>query len=259
MSVFTGASLARAAAIVAFAATGACSLALPARAAAGPAVVPLPERIDYADPALEIDDRPGRPFADRAAAVADFRERLGGTATRVDVVAGPAPLGDYRFSAVTGMHASAPARSGSALIVQHRRSGRAWIVFGIFVDQGLGTAGRAEFFDSPAGPWIRMPVRLSGTGALHHDFHFLWRDGMLQEIDTQSWLQTLRLEPLGFAAGAGIWKGVTVNPENFTARTAVWQRGDANCCPSGGAVEVELELRDRVMVVKRAVAQRSIR
>lgn len=259
MSVFAGASLARAAAIVAFAVAGSWSAGTPARTTDGPAVVPLPGRIDYADPALEIDDRPSRLFADRAAAVADFRERLGGAATRVEVVAGLATLGDYLFSAVTGTHAPAPARSGSALIAQHRRSGLTWIIFEISVDQGLGAAGQAELFNSPAGPWIRMPVRLSGTGALHHDFHFLWRDGTLQEIDIQSWLRTLRLEPLGFAAGAGIWKGVTVNPENFIARTAVWQRGDANCCPTGGAVEVELELRDRVMAVKRAVARRSVR
>jgi hypothetical protein len=132
------------------------------------------------------------------------------------------------------------------LLAREATSGKSWTLFWVSLDEGFGTPGHGELFASPAGPLLRMPVRLSGTGAFNHHFLFLWRDRAWQEIDAEGWLQELKLPP-----GHGVWKGVVVDPRTFTVRSSVWRTGDGNCCPSGGEVEVRLTLRGRQLEIER--------
>jgi hypothetical protein len=132
----------------------------------------------------------------------------------------------------------------SELLTRNSTSGQIRSLFSVAIETGFGTTGHIEYFPSPAGPLLRVPVQLSGTGAFNKNFHFLWHNGIWQEIDVEGWLRTIRLPP-----GFGIWKGVLVNPQTFTARSSVWRDGDGNCCPSGGEVEVKLTLKGRTLVI----------
>jgi hypothetical protein len=131
------------------------------------------------------------------------------------------------------------------LLVRGKASGQVWSLFSVAIEKEFGTTGHIEYFLSPAGPLLKVPVQLSGTGVFNKHFHFLWHGGIWQEIDTQGWLRTMRLPP-----GHGIWKGVVVDPQAFTARSSVWREGDGNCCPSGGEVEAKLTLKGRALVIE---------
>jgi hypothetical protein len=133
----------------------------------------------------------------------------------------------------------------SELLARDAENGKVWNLFRVAIDENFGTTDHIEPFASPVGMLLRIPVRLSGTGAFNQHFHFLWRDGVLEEIDTQGWLRTLRL-PLGH----GIWKGVVIDPQTFTAHSPVWRDNDGNCCPSGGEVEVKLILQGRALAIQ---------
>jgi hypothetical protein len=42
--------------------------------------------------------------------------------------------------------------------------------------------------------------------------------------------------------GMGVWKGNGLNFEELNYKVAVWKAGDANCCPTGGSVEVGFKI-----------------
>jgi len=155
-------------------------------------------------------------------------------------------IGGYDFiSFVASWNEDGRPMMSTELLAREITSGKTWSLFSVAIETGFGTTGHIEYFMSPAGTLLRVPVQLSGTGAFNKHFHFLWHNGLWQEIDTQGWLRTVRLTP-----GHGIWKGVVVDLQAFTARSSVWRDGDGNCCPSGGEVEVKLTLKGRTLVIE---------
>jgi hypothetical protein len=205
-----------------------------------------PDRLDYNNAGFEADPKVYT-FPDLVAALADFRQRLGGGQAPMSPVRPLLTLGGFEFLTVTGTRITvAPKQPGTALLANDPGGARAWVLFEVSIDDGFGDPGLFEYFNSPAGPLLRLPVRLAGSGALNADFYFVWLDGAWREIDAHSWLRALVLP-----RGHGIWKGVAVNPVQFAARSDVWRDADGNCCPSGGAVEVELTLERRTLVVRR--------
>jgi hypothetical protein len=157
------------------------------------------------------------------------------------------------YLAYAGERRSDPDLQGaSAVVAQALGSEPAWILFEVSIDHGFGAAGPAEFYASPAGPLLRLPVALAGTGGLREDFLFVLRHREWLEIDWAGWVKQLRPEEYGAPSGGAIWKGVWVDPSDFKARTSVWLPGDANCCPSGGELRVRLALRGRRLQIERA-------
>jgi hypothetical protein len=49
--------------------------------------------------------------------------------------------------------------------------------------------------------------------------------------------------------GRGVWKGGGFDVESLRYRNYVWNDRDANCCPSGGKVDIQLALRDNAITV----------
>ena len=225
------------------------SLEMPLAHAADMAPPPLEfidaTRLDYNTRGFEIDTEV-YVFPDVDAAVWDFHQRLGGPTAPISAVRTLVTIVGFEFLSVAGIRVgTAPRQHGSALLARRLADGQTWNLFEISIDDAVGGTEPLEYFQNPAGPLLRLPVPVSGTGAFNEDFLFLWRDGAWQEIDTQSWLQTLKLPP-----GHGIWKGVVVDPRTFTARSSVWRDGDGNCCPSGGEVDVRLALKGRRLEIE---------
>jgi hypothetical protein len=133
----------------------------------------------------------------------------------------------------------------SELLSRKTANGQVWNLFWVAIDLGFGSTGNIEYFESPAGPLLRLPVSIAGTGSFNRHFHFIWQNGAWWEIEAQEWLKELKLPP-----GHGVWKGAAVDPASFTARSQVWREKDGNCCPSGGEVEVKLDLEGRTLKIK---------
>lgn len=50
-------------------------------------------------------------------------------------------------------------------------------------------------------------------------------------------------------SGYGVWKGGGLDMSTQRYYMPVWKKGDANCCPSGGTVEIRFRLQDGRIVV----------
>ena len=182
-------------------------------------------------------------FPSLDAALQDCRE---GRVARADCDARPivAQAGTEIISLAARWAEDGRPMLGTELLARDTATRRVRTLFRVTIEQSFGATSHIEVFASPAGPLLRVPVLLSGTGAFNRHFHFLWRDGAWQEIDAEGWLRAVALPP-----GHGIWKGVIMEPRDFTARSAIWREGDGNCCPSGGEVEVRLTLRGRTLEI----------
>ena len=133
--------------------------------------------------------------------------------------------------------------NNTAVAVFEERNGNARVVWSGVSEGVLGS----DWFESPRliqlpdGSGVLIPHRYSGSGFVNADRFLALRNGAWKEIDTSSWLGDLRAK---LPTGLEILKGVELDLEKMTAHSALWRKEDANCCPSGGNVEVALTLRD---------------
>lgn len=102
---------------------------------------------------------------------------------------------------------------------------------------------------------IHVPGFMQGTGSFNADVVFVrgYDEDSWQRFDIDSWFDAV--SPM-LPDGLGIWKGVDFDFgdwywTNYLARTPLWKDDDANCCPTGGWAEIELEIEDgRLMPIK---------
>jgi uncharacterized protein len=107
---------------------------------------------------------------------------------------------------------------------------------------------------SSAGALLLVPGSLDGTG--HINIGMLYRlegGGRLTEIDTESWLTELQKH---LPQGWGAWKGIYPDYRTFTARTPLWQGGDANCCPTAGRADIKLGLSGERLAIEQVTIAR---
>jgi len=115
---------------------------------------------------------------------------------------------------------------------------------------GFSWYARPAIVAAPMGPVLTVPLRYAGTGSLNDDAYYLRADGRWRRLETASWLADLkRFLPEGHA----VWKGVVLDLASMRAESDVWRAADANCCPSGGRVEVHFGVRGDTLVIIRAV------
>lgn len=139
--------------------------------------------------------------------------------------------------------ADAPQGSQGRLI-EIGRDQRVEVVWGLAVE--AASVWDAVVLRKPAGVFLHIPVRYSGTGALRDDFLFHWKDDHWQEVDTLSWIKEINLP-----ACYGLWKGPFVDFESLSLDMPVWIDGDANCCPTGGTLRVQFAIQgDALKVVE---------
>jgi uncharacterized protein len=106
---------------------------------------------------------------------------------------------------------------------------------------------------SPAGELLLVPGAIDGTGHINASVLFRLEADRLTEIDTRSWLYDLQNR---LPQGWGAWKGIFPDYRTFTARSALWKGGDANCCPTAGRADIKLKLTgDRLVIENVAIAR----
>lgn len=97
--------------------------------------------------------------------------------------------------------------------------------------------------------FVESIVPISGTGNFRHEHYFRIVDGRPVELNLA---EQARFLALGLAPqGTEIWKGSSFDLNTLQWRSGLWNRGDPNCCPSGGALFIQFRLNtDRLEVME---------
>ncbi len=90
---------------------------------------------------------------------------------------------------------------------------------------------------------------IPGTGNYSYEDYFWFSPGGAARINVEEIGAAVQaLLPKGY----GVWKGGGLDMQAMKYRWGVWKEGDANCCPSGGTVEVEFRLEENRIVVTKS-------
>lgn len=118
-----------------------------------------------------------------------------------------------------------------------------------------------EFGTDPPGTYVMPTIRTSGNDSLlcykkrvpgtgnFYIEHYFFFDQQLRRprlLDLSA-IETAitKAVPSGF----GVWKGGGLDIAKLKYWHYVWQRGDANCCPTGGTIALALSISDGKIVV----------
>ncbi len=100
-----------------------------------------------------------------------------------------------------------------------------------------------------AGEILATRDVIPGTGNYSYEDYFWFSPAGATRINIEEIGTTVQtLLPNGY----GVWKGGGLDMEAMKYRSGVWKDGDANCCPSGGTVEVDFRLEENRIVVTRS-------
>lgn len=90
---------------------------------------------------------------------------------------------------------------------------------------------------------------IPGTGNFSYEDYFWFSPAGAARVNIEEIGRTVQaLLPKGY----GVWKGGGLDIETMKYRWGVWKDGDANCCPSGGTVEMEFRLEENRIVVTKS-------
>jgi hypothetical protein len=93
---------------------------------------------------------------------------------------------------------------------------------------------------------VATSTLIPGTGSYYYEDYFWFSSAGAERID---------IEKITGAAqsvlpnGNGVWQGGGLDMTAQRYFMPVWKEGDANCCPSGGTVEIRFRLQDGRVVV----------
>jgi len=112
---------------------------------------------------------------------------------------------------------------------------------------GLVWYEKPEIIKNPYGTFLYIPVHLDGTGAGNSSEYFIWdkKSKSWQTFDTKSWLD--EINPL---AGLSINKGIWPDLKKMSAEAYLYRKNDANCCPTGGKINIRLTIMNGCLAVK---------
>jgi len=87
---------------------------------------------------------------------------------------------------------------------------------------------------------------IPGTGNNYYEDYFWFSPGGPVRIDIET--ITAALKSI-LPAGSGVWKGGGLDMRSLSYHNSVWKDRDANCCPSGGAVDIRFRIDDGRVIV----------
>lgn len=101
--------------------------------------------------------------------------------------------------------------------------------------------------DTPYGKVLDIEDTLAGTGNYNESTYLLLKDRQWEQIDSSSWLNDLQARiPNGTEIHKGVWPDlVTMNAQAY-----LYKPEDANCCPTAGTANIELELIGTRLAIK---------
>lgn len=137
---------------------------------------------------------------------------------------------------------------GAAVVLYESRDGE----WSLLAAENTGVLYRMPRLIEGEEMIIHVPGFMQGTGSFNADVVFAraYDADSWHRVDIDSWFEAVA--PM-LPDGLGIWKGVDFDFGDwywtkYLARTPLWKDDDANCCPTGGWAEIELELTDGRLV-----------
>lgn len=104
------------------------------------------------------------------------------------------------------------------------------------------------------GDYLVIPYFVSGTGHYYGHRYIAISELMKNKpldksamLDVTSWSRDLGK---WLPKGHGIWKGVKIDMNTLKAESPVWKEEDANCCSTGGHVEIMFYIKDNRLYIK---------
>ncbi len=93
--------------------------------------------------------------------------------------------------------------------------------------------------------------RIDGTGNFHYEDYFSFDQRKKIPVNLQPDRSIEAATKKLLPAGYGVWKGGGFDLATMTYKHAVWKEEDSDCCPSGGNIELQLQIKgDRIVVNK---------
>jgi uncharacterized protein len=115
---------------------------------------------------------------------------------------------------------------------------------------------RPQLVLSHVATWLLLPGRGDGSGEGGVESLFVrdpYHDARLRAVDTETWQGDLARR---LPKGASLRKTIETDYLAMTATTALWQRSDADCCPTAGQAIVRLELDGERLVIAQIAFER---
>lgn len=135
---------------------------------------------------------------------------------------------------------------GMAVLAESLQSGQTTLLFETDSDTSE-TYQPPMLLDSPYGTILDIQDTVAGTGNYNESQYLLLKDKQWQPIDSTSWLNDLQARiPKGTEINKGVWPDLV----NMQAQTYLYKPGDANCCPTAGTADIELELVGTQLAIK---------
>ena len=120
-------------------------------------------------------------------------------------------------------------------------------------DIGMHVYERPEIVQNSVGALLYLPIAVDGTGHFNDSEYYVNQSGRWEPIESKAWLSDARKREPAFRPIKGVWPNV----HTMRAESAIYRLGDANCCPTGGTVRVQLAIESRRFVLKSLVVDRT--
>lgn len=113
------------------------------------------------------------------------------------------------------------------------------------VDAGDAQYDDPKMVDTEQGMVMMLVVHTSGNVDVRR--YYLWQTDHWQPLDAQAWQRDIAEQlPAGVLVKKMPWPDINT----MSAQTVLYQKGDADCCPSGGMANINLILSDGKFSVK---------
>ncbi len=140
---------------------------------------------------------------------------------------------------------------GLAIFVRDNADEQAQLLFErANLDVGLFYYEQPRLVNMKAGTMLYLPIVLDGTGHGNASEYYLWQDKQWRMVESHKWLIELgKRIPVGLAINKGIWPDF----QTMKAEAPLYRHEDCNSCPSGGTVQLTLDVENNEIVIKAAV------
>jgi uncharacterized protein len=111
---------------------------------------------------------------------------------------------------------------------------------------------RPQLILSQIATWLLLPGR--GDGSVESLFiRDPYHNAELRAVDTESWRDDLARR---LPKGGSLRKTIETDYLAMTATTSLWQRSDADCCPTAGQATVRLDLDGERLIIAQVAVER---
>ena len=114
--------------------------------------------------------------------------------------------------------------------------------------------GKPGVFRTPSGTILYLPIAVDGTGHFNESEYYIREAGRWERLDSTAWVDVLTKR---IPAGLEIWKGIWPDVRTLRAEASLYQKGDSNCCPTGGVARIQLTIRAKRFVLESVVFERA--